>query len=248
MTVYSDATLRALTLNTHVGWSIRNGTLGNLVDRLDPDVLYLQEIKRRHKRLLREELGPGWAITGPEDSVLALRLPRFVVLDTKAPEITFGEQYDRYATGAVAVDTVTGRRLAAQSVHVQPLGRGLSGATEGARRRQTRQLRALARWQKRRNRRVVSLDGGDFNQNLRDRPEDLRPEIRPHSAYSLYEIAGMVGAHELKGDGKRPARLDGFMVRPAPFVRVRRHRVVQTHRKGDDHPAVFCVLHVKALK
>ena len=242
--------LRVLDLNTHSGWSIRNGTLAELIARTNPHVLLLQEITPGAKRALRRLLGDAWVIHGVQDSVVCVkRTARFTVVDRWSPDNTLGGEHERHATGLVLHDAWTGRDYWLQSLHVQPLGLGLRRASEGAVKRQTRQLLTYVWRSKTAPEGAVVIDGGDVNQRV-----DVAPLLRAgrdrleRTVEWLWRGALMYRADTLADRVAGEARLDVFMVRPEPYVQVLRHVVIDTVRDLDDHPALLLVVAIDPVK
>lgn len=242
-----DGHLRGLTFNTHMGASIRNGTLAELVERYSLHFLLLQEVGRDDQAPLRRLLGNDWSIAGRNDSVIAVPdRKRLEVLWFASPPNQHGEDQPRHATRLCLGDRRTGRKVFLQSVHCQPLARGVDRGNLGAVRIQHKQLNAFARASANRPADAVVVDGGDFNQPIGLDWRSLPADRQEYSMHRVWEQAGMTAAHRL---ARTPAaRLDEFMVRNDDHVTVSRHQVIPTRRPGDDHPAVLLGLRVKALR
>jgi hypothetical protein len=242
-----NARLRVLDLNTHTGASLRNGTLARLIKRRRPHVVLLQEVQREDFDDLTEALdavgdADDWHRIGSADCVILLRADRFDVLARNVDDITYGENHTRHGAHVIAEDTITGRVCSFQSVHCQPLGRGLARANKGARNRQTRQLTWFADNSADRPDDWVIIDGGDVNQPMWMKPSRLPARVRHASAHLIWGAVGMVAASTIDGDD--PARLDDFFVRDDPHVTGLRRIVIPTYGPGDDHDAVLLKLRI----
>lgn len=242
---HRDGTLRLLTFNIHVGHSIRNGTLGQLIREHRPHLLLLQEVRPADRWRLRLVLAGRYSIRGGPDSVVCVRRrPRFRVRWAVSPDNRHGEDQQRARACVCVYDRRTGRPVFAQSVHCQPLGKGLTRGHIGAVKIQHRQLQAFADASADRPEDAVVVDGGDFNQDVGVLPRHIPHGRQPYSIHRVWSRAGMVAAHLLAHT--EPAKLDAFMVRPDDHLQIRRHVVIPTTRPGDDHPAVLLVLRITA--
>lgn len=244
--------LNVIVWNTHVGAAVANGGLEWLLHHIRRRVhlILVQEV--RHAVMLRRHLGDDWLILGGPDPgrdalpYVVARRSRFEVVDVEVDDITFGSRWARRTVVAALRDKRTRRLVFAQSVHVDPLGRGLPRANRRALDRQRRQLAACvdALEPAARNAEAVLLAGGDFNQDLDARLSDRYDR---YSAPVMFSDLGMLPAHTLAGD-PRDVRLDDLFARVTDDVRVDERRRLDPPVRGNDHSAVFVSLLVRRLR
>ncbi len=126
--------LRVLTMNVlgpaNPGWEQRRGLLASSLQRLDPDVVALQEVPiASEPDVVHELLGPGYHVRGfaraAEDGVgaaLATRWPHQVVEELDQRLTSRSQDFVWCATLIVEVDTPVGRTLVAHHKPSWPFG------------------------------------------------------------------------------------------------------------------------------
>lgn len=245
--------LVAGTFNTHLGAGLHNGGLGWLLEQHPRlALLALQEVPQRRDIVEALEAAGArrrWAILGPDDDrrglpFLLVRRDRFRFLGPAHSRRLEPARMARNLTEVGLLDKLTGRAVYASSVHVDPLGAGFEDANPTARLMHERQVQAYADRAGSHGPDDVVIYAGDLNERL-DELRLLPAELRERHALARFRGAGVRPAFQLTRLGSREVTLDDVLVRPRPFVHVRRRRVVEVPRPNLDHRAVIAVLYVK---
>lgn len=241
--------LRVATVNTRIGHAVTNGALKRLLWVYRPHALLLQEVTSLEA--LKKLLGDGWYLvpmvehSHQAQTYTAVLKSRFRVLWSGVEDITHGDKHVRLRPVIAADDLKTGRTCVFSSVHVQPLGRGLAKASEGARSRQQKQISEYVDAAAGRTEEVVVIDGGDYNQDLDQKYVD---DVASASANVMYRHAGMVALHKVARHGRGGRiRFDDIFYRPASWIIPWRRKEVDYTKKfqGLDHPFIVATFLVK---
>lgn len=232
------------TWNTHRGRALP-ALPGLLARARDLDVLALQEVLTEAS-LLRAipRADRDWHIfTGQRPSLPALLVRRvewLKVVDHGVDPLPEG-RHNRARVWARLHDERVDRDLYVTSVHTDPLGLGLVDANPHARAMHMRQTQAIADATAARPDAAVVVDAGDWNERL---AEAVPVEWRPKSALGRMAAAGSRPAFRELEEGDRTVRLDDVLVRRAPFVRVRRRRLLEVAHPESDHDAIVVRLRI----
>lgn len=245
------ATTRVGVLNGHVGIPIRHGAIQWLTRKIRPRRFHLWLVQEaRNGAELRAALGDKFACWPHEQpaeakdteamTYVAYRKRRYDLIQGWNFPLASPTQYPRRLTAALLWDKRARRRVLAISLHVDPLGKGLAGASPAARNRQASQLREYADFigeVKAAYQMPTSVYlGGDFNQRIGDRYAD--PEVREDSARVIFREVGLDPASARVANPGLVRLMDLFVPVLGGPVKVTSRTTHNIPVQGMDHEAV----------
>ena len=258
-------TYRIVLLNTHTGIGLRNGVMGWVRRSFMPRVMFVLSSEVRDRGDLERALGKRWR-TLPDGKGThgnnyvsfkqsrigrpGKRRDRFVVVEWDSQNTAFGSKHPRAMNGVFLLDRKTHRILNLSSLHPDPLGKGVAGASPGQLSRHKRQVEAHVEWHDRPNPRIpeyqatkferVDICGGDVNERMDPSVwGNMSPTTFRDTAVYAFSRIGMRPGRTVADRNVGETRLmELFVDTDKPHVRVKRRLAADSGVKGMNHEVV----------